>query len=175
MINYEIIKANPQQLFLQIKYTKDNCPDYWVNQKIMDFSESNIHDTAKAWAEKAKAFWDAIDNLPASVELSSTTGTAKNRVYADAPNHNATTHDATFTWVESDDAITQTWAVTEKSDEDKASVLRRQRNTLLRETDHYGLSDVTMSSEMTTYRQALRDVPQQTGFPTTVTWPTKPE
>ena len=51
---------------------------------------------------------------------------------------------------------------------------RAKRDSLLKETDHFGLSDVTMSAEMTTYRQALRDVPQQEGFPSTITWPTKP-
>ena len=48
---------------------------------------------------------------------------------------------------------------------------RAKRDDLLKETDHFGLSDVTMSAEMTTYRQALRDVPQQDGFPETITWP----
>ena len=52
---------------------------------------------------------------------------------------------------------------------------RAKRDDLLKETDHFGLSDVTMSAEMTTYRQALRDIPQQAGFPSTITWPTKPE
>ena len=51
---------------------------------------------------------------------------------------------------------------------------RTERDRLLKETDHYGLSDVTMSAEMTTYRQALRDVPQQDGFPASINWPTKP-
>jgi len=51
---------------------------------------------------------------------------------------------------------------------------RSKRDELLKATDHYGLSDVTMSSDMTTYRQALRDVPQQTDFPGTITWPEKP-
>lgn len=51
---------------------------------------------------------------------------------------------------------------------------RATRDTLLKETDHFALSDVTMSAEMTTYRQALRDVPQQSDFPGTITWPTKP-
>ena len=51
---------------------------------------------------------------------------------------------------------------------------RAKRDELLKETDHYGLSDVTMSTEMTTYRQALWDVPQQTGFPSTISWPEKP-
>ena len=52
---------------------------------------------------------------------------------------------------------------------------RATRDDLLKSTDHYGLSDVTMTEAMTAYRQALRDVPQQAGFPQTITWPTKPE
>jgi len=52
---------------------------------------------------------------------------------------------------------------------------RATRDDLLKATDHYGLSDVTMTEAMTAYRQALRDVPQQAGFPQTITWPTKPE
>tara|TARA_A100000171_G_C2111080_1_gene135093 strand:- start:991 stop:1269 length:279 start_codon:yes stop_codon:yes gene_type:complete len=51
---------------------------------------------------------------------------------------------------------------------------RAKRNALLMETDHYALADVTMSDAMKTYRQALRDVPQQTDFPGTINWPTKP-
>lgn len=51
---------------------------------------------------------------------------------------------------------------------------RAKRTALLMETDHYALSDVTMSDAMATYRQELRDVPQQTDFPTSINWPTKP-
>tara|TARA_R100000664_G_C2750400_1_gene137703 strand:- start:328 stop:555 length:228 start_codon:yes stop_codon:yes gene_type:complete len=36
--------------------------------------------------------------------------------------------------------------------------LRTTRNRLLAETDFYALSDVTMSPEMETYRQELRDI-----------------
>jgi hypothetical protein len=55
--------------------------------------------------------------------------------------------------------------------------LRSRRNNLLAETDFYALSDVTMSDEMKTYRQELRDLPS--GKDTVekcnnVTWPTKP-
>ena len=55
--------------------------------------------------------------------------------------------------------------------------LRLKRNALLRETDFYGNSDVTMSDDMKTYRQNLRDLPD--GKDTVekcdnVTWPTKP-
>ena len=37
--------------------------------------------------------------------------------------------------------------------------LRSRRNRLLAETDFYALSDVTMSDDMKTYRQDLRDLP----------------
>ena len=55
--------------------------------------------------------------------------------------------------------------------------LRVRRNSLLAETDFYGNSDVTMTSDMTTYRQNLRDLTN--GLDTVekvnnVTWPTKP-
>ena len=52
---------------------------------------------------------------------------------------------------------------------------RATRDNLLKETDHFALSDVTMTDAMKTYRQVLRDVPQQSEFPNTITWPTKPE
>ena len=57
------------------------------------------------------------------------------------------------------------------------SNLRSKRNRLLAETDFYGNSDVTMSDDMKTYRQALRDLPS--GKDTVdkcenATWPTKP-
>jgi len=52
--------------------------------------------------------------------------------------------------------------------------IRSRRDGLLQETDWMALSDVTMSAEMTSYRQALRDITAQAGFPYEVTWPTKP-
>ncbi len=54
------------------------------------------------------------------------------------------------------------------------NALRQERNRRLAATDHYGLSDVTMSSEMTTYRQALRDITNSYTTLDTVVWPTKP-
>ena len=55
-----------------------------------------------------------------------------------------------------------------------AATERAKRTALLMETDHYALADVTMPDAMKTYRQALRDVPQQAGFPSSITWPDKP-
>ena len=63
-----------------------------------------------------------------------------------------------------------------KEREIEAVKQRTERNILLAETDYAALSDTPeMSDAMTTYRQALRDVPSQEGFPSDITWPTKPE
>jgi hypothetical protein len=55
--------------------------------------------------------------------------------------------------------------------------LRETRDRLLGATDFYALSDVTMASAMTTYRQDLRDLPSGKTTKAHVdaaTWPTKP-
>jgi hypothetical protein len=54
--------------------------------------------------------------------------------------------------------------------------IRQKRNTLLASSDWTQAADVpqAIKDAWATYRQALRDVPQQAGFPANVTWPTKP-
>ena len=63
---------------------------------------------------------------------------------------------------------------TELENAAKLDELRTERNKRLAETDHYGLSDQTMSSDMITYRQALRDITDSATSLDDVTWPTKP-
>ena len=92
--------------------------------------------------------------------------------------------------IESDD--TSKWGVTWKQVSDKMTAidaaapmkeLRRQRDAKLAETDWTALSDVTLSDNMKTYRQALRDLPASSGGKDAtlkdgvlenVTWPQKP-
>ena len=86
------------------------------------------------------------------------------------------------------------WGTTWKAVSDKKAALiaaapmvelRVQRNAKLAETDYLALSDVTLSADMKTYRQALRDLPadangKDAAFDSdgvtlkNVTWPTKP-
>jgi len=53
---------------------------------------------------------------------------------------------------------------------------RTTRNGLLAETDYFALTDVTLTAEMTTYRQALRDITSHANWPNLNDddWPTKP-
>jgi len=57
---------------------------------------------------------------------------------------------------------------------EQMAAIRAERDRLLAATDYLGLSDVTMSADMQTYRQALRDLPANTSDPASPTWPVKP-
>ena len=59
------------------------------------------------------------------------------------------------------------------STEVNKEIKRNERNVLLAETDWMANSDVTMTDDWKAYRQALRDLPAQSGFPD-VDFPTKP-
>ena len=68
----------------------------------------------------------------------------------------------------------------EKTERDESHMghLRRVRNEALAATDFYALSDVDMTEEMKTHRQALRDLPEtadMTTWPDSFTWLTNPE
>lgn len=52
--------------------------------------------------------------------------------------------------------------------------LRQRRNQLLAETDYLALADSTLTDEMRSYRQALRDLPANTVDPANPVWPVKP-
>ena len=69
--------------------------------------------------------------------------------------------------------------VTVEDEPETAEEARARRDTLLSATDWAVLPDSPLDeasqAAMRTYRQALRDVPQQAGFPETISWPDRPE
>ena len=63
---------------------------------------------------------------------------------------------------------------TPPTDKEALANLRSRRNLLLAETDYLALADNTLTDAMKTYRQSLRDLPDNTADPQKVTYPTKP-
>lgn len=65
-----------------------------------------------------------------------------------------------------------------KTDEEYAAEARGKRNQLIAETDYLVMPDYPLDEEkkaaVLAYRQALRDVPEQDGFPRQIDWPVKP-
>ena len=91
-----------------------------------------------------------------------------------------------LTWVDCGDNVKRGWSYdgttftdnTIVSDLELSDQERNKRDILLSESDWTQLTDSQLTdvkkAEWATYRQSLRDVPSQTSFPTTITWPTKP-
>jgi hypothetical protein len=77
----------------------------------------------------------------------------------------------------------QSWSIAPMSDEEKiaadshkAELVRRERNYKLIETDWTQLADAPVNSQdWIGYRNALRDLPSQDGFPWDIVWPIKPQ
>ena len=67
------------------------------------------------------------------------------------------------------------YTVENKPQDQAEDAVRNRRNKLIADTDWMALSDNTMTPEWASYRQALRDITEQEGFPYSVIWPTKPE
>ena len=65
-----------------------------------------------------------------------------------------------------------------KTDEEYAAEAREKRNQLIAETDFMAMPDYPLPEDkrqaVLAYRQALRDVPEQAGFPRQIDWPVKP-
>ena len=60
-------------------------------------------------------------------------------------------------------------------DAERAVIIRQERSAKLKDCDWTQTADSPVNKETwATYRQSLRDVPSQEGFPWTITWPTEP-
>ena len=77
-------------------------------------------------------------------------------------------------WVLKKEIVELTAEEKEENDAIQAKRVRIDRTSRLQETDYLALSDVVMPEEMTAYRQALRDITTQDGFPWDIVWPVKP-
>ena len=75
-------------------------------------------------------------------------------------------------------AAAQEAAYKVQKDTEQAKSVRTSRDALLTECDWVAIrafeTGSSVSAEWATYRQALRDVPDQAGFPWTITYPDKP-
>ncbi len=88
--------------------------------------------------------------------------------------------------VQKDGRWEQAWAVIDLSDSEKQEIqqrkytsasqsIRSERDALLKECDWTQLADAPVDqAAWATYRQALRDIPAQAGFPWDITWPAQP-
>tara|TARA_R100000152_G_C6732295_1_gene156818 strand:+ start:689 stop:1042 length:354 start_codon:yes stop_codon:yes gene_type:complete len=111
------------------------------------------------------------------VESGVVTNTIEVNKITDLPNLVAAVGSEGIGWTYDGSTFTDPNALSKsESDAIAAVIVRRERNDYLMQSDWTQNRDVTLSNDADwkTYRQALRDVPTQSGFPGSVTWPTKP-
>ena len=172
MVDYKIMSVDAPGMRMQVRYSKENKPDYFVNIGLDDnFDANTVHEQAKKEVTQAERYWQRMNE---TFTLDTDIGVCKDSVFEEQPTFNMTTQYIEENVTESNTTITYGWSVWDKSEEQIAGEIRSKRNHLLKMTDTLALTDRTMTPEMTAYRQALRDVPNQNTFPTSVVWPVMP-
>lgn len=173
MVNYEILEADAINNRIQVKYSKTDKPDFYAQIGLQDnFTEEDCHEEAASQVVQAERYWAKMDTD--TFVLNTTTGVLKDHVFVEAPSYDFATQYIEENISETETTVTHGWTVVDKTNNDLALDIRKKRNDLLRLTDTWGYSDRTMTNEMLAYRQALRDIPTQSTFPTSVTWPVQP-
>ena len=147
--SYEILKIEPRHKFLSVRYFADGKENYFKNFNLEDFSSEAIVEVIQNFFPNVKSHWDYQTTAAETAGL-----------------EQGVTGELTYTEP----------TPTPKNNMSIGSAKRLERNRLLQQTDWMMFSDTaTPSQAWVDYRQALRDVTSQAGFPDSVTWPTKPE
>ena len=176
MITFKILRAEAGNRLIQVRYSSSGKPDYFVRAHVGgDWTEENILAEAHANhnVEQAGLYWSRTDNTD-EVELSVDTGELKDRVYETEPTYDPDTQRVVPVMTETETTITKGYVVEDLTQETISQKIRNQRDQLLAATDKEVLPDRSPSDEILAYRQALRNVPQQEGFPSDIEWPVRP-
>ena len=147
--SYEILKAEPKHKFLGVRYFAEGRDDYFYNFNPEDWDSSSLTNLIEYHAQFVVAHWEYQETASETSALAvGTIGESSATSPSEPAAPTAPPPEQTVRW---------------------------QRDAMLQETDWMILSDSpTPSQDWLDYRQALRDVPTQSGFPENVIWPTKP-
>jgi len=174
LINYDIVKVDDVYKVVQIRYQLLDHEDYWVQQALpASYDDNYLHQVAADAVEEAQGFWDKRDVTNEYI-IGESTGTLKEMVLADRPEYDHVYETATFVWEETDTTKTKVWTISDLNSLQRATNIRIKRDALLAETDSEALIDRSLSTELTNYRETLRDISDQDTFPDSVIWPIKP-
>jgi len=149
--SYEILKAEPRHKFLSVRYFAEGKDDFFKNFNPDNWELEAITSLIEEHAQFVVTHWEYQETAPKTSPLSvGDIGTSSADAWAPPvfPDFNEPTQE---------------------------ELIRGKRDSLLKETDWMVLPDSSQPSQAwLDYRQALRDIPQQEGFPSNVVWPIKP-
>lgn len=175
--SYRFARVSPEDLFAQIVYSADGEVDLYKNIRTQDFSTESLQREVDHYASWAVKEWSdrSVSPMPAS-EVFPPEGSAvfKPTIFALVPPYDALTQDIRQVVTESEESIDINFEVIPiENVELVKAMVRDERTERLSKTDYWMLSDTPEPTQaQLDYRQALRDVPQQDGFPHNIEWPT---
>jgi hypothetical protein len=174
---YEILDFVPVDSRARVVFEKEGSLPYYKLFMLASFDPEEIKQQIEDYAPLVFNHWDKADVAPAispvTGKQSATFKKQKEILIEDPePISDPITEMNVEVVKETEDAIVYTYPVETRPTEDQAAVARSMRNYELGKTDFHALSDRVMSPEVREYRQALRDVPKQPGFPKNIKWPT---
>ncbi len=174
MIKYEIIHLDMLLLSVQVKYSLEGNPDFWHRMAVPSpVTDEGVHEQAQRGAVRAEKHWSTV-RAAQEFTLANTKGEVKYSIQEPEPEYEPSTHKTVGTKTETDESIIYAWDVVPLSGEEKMASIRMRRDALLHATDLFAVTDRPVSEAMMTYRAALRDLPQQDGFPDNISWPVLP-
>ena len=130
--SYEILKYQPEGLFIQVKYTADGKPDVLRNIVVKPFTQEEIDrhiDMNGQYAVKTWGYLDAVDpNMPAPPTTGTKTFVRKEVVYDPQPAYDEFTQKLEQTYTETDTQYVNGWNVLDMTAEEQANYLVFWRN-----------------------------------------------
>jgi hypothetical protein len=187
---YEFVAVEPRKLYVQVKYAKEGYEDVIRKLGAHEFTPEALALTAEFGAYEAITIWTALDNAPKTVAvptgpISATYSEPKApemvEVYNPCPDFDRFAYRAEEVMNQVSDVLLEwNWEIIPLTEEEKVEaveneerVVRYMRQERLSATDYWMFADTPEPTQaQLDYRQALRDVPQQSGFPQNIEWPT---
>lgn len=187
---YTVQKIDPQREYMQVAYSSEGNESYITNFNPKAFDSASLKAMVEEFAPFVVEYWERVAQHPRDLPVFSGAATASAPVVQDIdfnyapsidpqPDYNEATQSLVMNAIENPMQASVGWTVIDLTPEQQAEkaeelrqAVRSGRNAALAETDWWMLSDTPAPTQaQLDYRQALRDVPQQAGFPYSYEWP----
>jgi hypothetical protein len=174
MIEYKIVRVDVDMQSMQVRYRLEGYPDFFTRVAFpAPYTEDSLHEIAKKQALQAQRYWDSYFKNP-PIQLENDTGYTKPTYVAEPTDYDPGQHKLVEEVLVEEDKIVVNYVTKPLSSYEKADAIRNKRDALLAQTDAFALVDRPMTEEMLAYREALRNITEQEGFPHEVVWPILP-
>ena len=193
---YKILEYRPKQEYILVELTCPEDPDFVVHKSFNPptFDAQKIMEMVTMYASSVAGRYLRAQEHPEEMPIPEEGGFIADPelyvadptppVYLEQPDYDPFTHR-----IEPEDYTDFRqkeigWNVIELTDDEKQTVLaqaevsrRIDRNQLLLESDFFNFPDACVANvqDWLDYRQALRDLPEQPGWPKKIVWPQRPE